>query len=69
MADMTTVAEIERAIRSLPKEEIVQLSVWLERYESELWEDQIHSDLRKGRFTELKAEAIAEHEAGKTRPL
>jgi hypothetical protein len=66
---MATVAEIESAIKELPKDELAELSAWFERYESELWDEQIASDSRSGRFADLKAKALAEHEAGETRPL
>lgn len=66
---MTSVTEIETAIKRLPKDELAELSAWFERYESELWDEQISGDIRGGRFADLKAQALAEHEAGETRPL
>lgn len=66
---MTTVKEIERAIESLPKSDIAELSTWFEKFESEMWDDQIEDDAESGRFDELIAEAIADHKSGATREL
>lgn len=66
---MTTVQEIEKAIQSLPKHEVAELSAWFDEFESRLWDDQIRQDVLGGRFDALRAEAIAEFEAGETRPL
>lgn len=66
---MTTVEEIEKAIQSLPKNEVAELSAWFDEFESQLWDDQIGDDARSGRFDSLYAQAIAELDAGETKPL
>jgi len=66
---MTTVKEIERAIQNLPRKEVAELSVWFDEFESQLWDDQIRDDTLSGRFDSLRANAIAEFEAGETKPL
>jgi len=66
---MTTVKEIERAIESLPKSDIAALSTWFEKFESEMWDDQIENDATNGRFDDIFAEVVAEHASGRTREL
>ncbi len=66
---MTTVKEIEKAIESLQRSEIAELSAWFEEFESQLWDEQIKEDSLSGKFGSLYAEAVAEFEAGETKPL
>jgi len=66
---MTTVESIEAAIEQLPPEQISQIRAWLnERAEAE-WDAQIERDEREGRLSALADKALAEHAAGRTRPL
>ena len=66
---MTTVREIERAIEQLPKSELAELSEWFEKFESDFWDEQIDRDVAAGRFKDLYAEAVADFESGRTKPL
>jgi hypothetical protein len=62
---MTTVQEIEKAIQSLPRNEIAELSAWFDEFESHLWDDQIKNDALSGRFDLLYTKAVSEFEAGR----
>jgi hypothetical protein len=42
---MTTLLEIEEAIKRLPEGDVRQLSVWLQEYLDEKWDQQIKADL------------------------
>ena len=64
-----TVKDIEKAILQLPRAEFTELAAWFEELESQLWDEQIERDAKAGRFEPLIAEALAEHKAGRTRPL
>jgi hypothetical protein len=64
-----TVRYIERAIENLPKNELAELSAWFEKYEAEMWDEQIENDLATGRFEALRSEAMADFDVGRTRPL
>jgi hypothetical protein len=66
---MTTVEEIEKAIQNLPKNEVAELSTWFDEFETQLWDDQISNDAASGRFNSFFAQAVAEFEAGETKPL
>jgi hypothetical protein len=66
---MTTVEAITAAIAELPPEQVAQIRAWLdERAEAE-WDAQIEQDERAGRLNALADRALAEHRAGRTRPL
>lgn len=66
---MTTVEAITSAIAELPPEQVAQIRAWLnERAEAE-WDAQIEQDERAGRLNALADRALAEHRAGRTRPL
>jgi len=66
---MTSVKDIERAIENLPKSDLAEFSAWFERYEAEMWDKQFEADVVAGRFDQMRADAIAEFEAGRTKPL
>ncbi|KAI9134023.1 hypothetical protein [Acaryochloris sp. CCMEE 5410] len=66
---MTTVAEIEAAIRQLPEDEARQLSAWLVDYLDDAWDAQMQADVEAGRLDGLIAKAEAEIVAGKVRDL
>jgi len=66
---MSTVEEITAAIAALPPEQVAQIRAWLdERAEAE-WDAQIEQDEREGRLNALADRALAEHKAGRARPL
>jgi hypothetical protein len=66
---MTTVEAITAAIAQLPPEQVEQIRAWLiERAETE-WDAQIERDERTGKLDALADKALAEHRAGRSRPL
>lgn len=66
---MSTVEAITAAIAKLPPEQVAQVRAWLdERTEAE-WDAQIEKDEAAGRLNALAQRALAEHKAGRTRPL
>ena len=66
---MATVEAITAAIAKLPPDQVAQVRAWLaERAEAE-WDLQIEQDERAGRLDALAERALAEHRAGRTRPL
>jgi len=66
---MNTVEGITAAIAKLPPEQVTQIRAWLaERAEAE-WDAQIEQDERTGWLDVLAERALAEHKAGRTRPL
>ena len=66
---MTTVAELQKAILSLPKSEYQQLRRWLYELEWEEWDREIEADSRDGKLDFLIAEAVEAKENGSLRDL
>ena len=63
-----SVAEIEAAIKTLPKEELARFNQWYQEFLDERWDEQIRDDVRAGKLNFLLEEAQAEREAGTLRP-
>ena len=66
---MTTVAEIQEAVRCLPEEQFEAFSSWFEQYEERRWDRQIERDQKSGTLRSLMVKARADFEAGKCTPL
>lgn len=66
---MSTVAEIESALRTLPEREAWQVAGWLQEYLSEKWNRQIDEDIAAGRLDRLADQALADYHAGRVKPL
>jgi hypothetical protein len=66
---MSTVDAITTAIAQLPPEQVALVRAWLAEYDENLWDEQIAQDERAGRLEALAEKALAEHRAGRTRPL
>ena len=66
---MTTLPEIEAAIKQLPEGDVRQLSVWLQEYLDEMWDRQIEAELGSGKLDKLIAKAEADIAANRVRSL
>lgn len=66
---MSTVKEIESAILNLPRDEFRRLMGWVAELDQRRWDEQLERDVAAGRLDDLAAEAIADHEAGRTREV
>lgn len=66
---MTTVETITATIAELPPEQVAQIRAWLNERAEVAWDAQIEEDERAGRLDALADRALAEHRAGRTRPL
>ena len=66
---MSTVQEIESAIRHLDDGALGQLSHWFEDYLAEKWERRFAADAQSGKLDVLGASADRAFEEGKCRPL
>jgi len=66
---MTTVETITAAIAQLPPEQVAQIRAWLDEQAEAEWDARIEQDERAGKLDALAERALAEHGAGKTRPL
>ncbi|MBD2771337.1 hypothetical protein [Iningainema tapete] len=66
---MSTLTEIEAAIKQLPPLQIRELAVWLQEYLDEAWDRQIEADLESGKLDRLIAKAEADIAANNVRDL
>lgn len=66
---MSSVEAITAAIAELPPEQVAQIRAWLDEREAAAWDAQIEQDERSGRLAALAQRALAEHKAGRTKPL
>jgi hypothetical protein len=66
---MSEIEQLERTVSNLSPGDLAQFRAWFLEFDARVWDQQIESDLKAGKLDQLMAEARAEHEQGKTRPL
>lgn len=66
---MTTLTEIELAVKQLPKQDLRQFAEWFQQYLEAEWDKQIEADAAAGRLNTLIASAEADIEAGRVKEL
>lgn len=69
MLDVSTVVEIEDAIKKLPSPQLGELRQWFEEYVADQWDAQIESDAQAGKLDFLLEQAESAHRSGKVRPF
>jgi len=66
---MTKLEQIEKSIAELSPEELKAFTAWFEGLQADMWDKQIEADAKSGRLDKLAEQALADHRAGRTRPL
>jgi len=66
---MSEVEELEARIRLLSHEGLARLREWFYQFENDLWDQQIQTDFKAGKFSNLIEEARNEFTQGKVREL
>lgn len=66
---MTRVEQLEKDIMALSRSELAALRDWFQSYLADEWDKQIEADAEAGKLDHLAGEALAEHKAGRTKPL
>ena len=66
---MTRVEQLEQEIAKLTPDEFAQLRESLMEQDWTEWDRQIELDSAEGKLDRLMKQALADHAAGKTRPL
>ncbi|QKC89101.1 hypothetical protein EB230_12120 [Mesorhizobium sp. NZP2234] len=66
---MTKLEQIEKSVAELSPEELKAFATWFEALRSDMWDRQMEADARAGRLDKLAEQALADHRAGRTRPL
>jgi hypothetical protein len=66
---MTKLEKIEKEIAALPPSDLHKLADWIAEFRAELWDRQLEDDVAAGKLDKLAAQALADHKAGRTKPL
>lgn len=66
---MSTVDEIEDAIRKLNEDDLVALRAWFAEFDAEAWDRQLERDVAEGRLDALAEEALRDWREGRCTDL
>ena len=66
---MSSVQEIEAAIRQLAPDELAAFRGWFTEFDAAQWDRQVDQDVASGRLDALADEALSDQQAGRTTPL
>ncbi|MDG3005162.1 hypothetical protein [Paludisphaera mucosa] len=66
---MSTVDEIEDAIRKLPDEDLAALRAWFAEFDAAVWDRQLERDVAEGRLDALADEALRDWREGRCTDL
>ena len=69
LAAMTKLEQIEKSVAELSEDELKAFAKWFEELQAERWDKQIEADAKAGKLDKFAEKALAEHRAGRTRPL
>jgi len=64
---MSRVETVEKQVRELSPEELSSFRKWFAHYDAEAWDRQFENDVKAGKLGDLAKEALADHEAGRSR--
>jgi hypothetical protein len=66
---MSTVQDIENAIRQLSPEDLAAFRAWFAEFDAVVWDQQLEEDVAAGRLDQLAEEALQEFRAGRCTDL
>ena len=66
---MSTVREIEDAVRRLPTEDLAAFRAWFAEFDAEVWDRQLEADVAAGRLDALAEEALKDLREGRCTDL
>lgn len=66
---MSKVEELERDVRQLSEQELAAFRAWFSEYDAARWDEQFEADAQSGRLDSVADSALADHAAGRSRPL
>ena len=66
---MSTMQDIENAIRQLSPEDLAALRTWFAAFDAERWDQQFEEDVAAGRLEDLAQEAIQDLREGRCTDL
>lgn len=66
---MTTITELEQAVRQLSRTELAAFRAWFDQFDAEAWDRQFEQDAREGRLDALANEAVDDLRSGRCTDL
>lgn len=66
---MTTLEHIEAQVQQLSPADFAKFREWFQEYAWRQWDRQIEQDSKSGKLKALAEKALADHAAGRTKPL
>ena len=66
---MTTLEHVETQVQQLSASDFVKFREWFQEYAWQKWDRQIEHDSKSGKLKSLADKALADHAAGRTKPL
>ncbi|MER8900381.1 hypothetical protein [Mesorhizobium sp. M0772] len=66
---MTKLEQVEKSVAELSPDELKAFAAWFEALQADMWDRQIEADAQSGRLDKHAEQALADHRAGRTRPL
>jgi hypothetical protein len=66
---MTTVKEIESALKSLPKDKLVEFRTWYSQFDNDRWDEQFEQDVQAGKLDNLAEEALRDFDSNRCTEL
>ncbi len=66
---MSTVQDIENAIRQLSPEDLAAFRAWFAEFDAAVWDRQLEADVAAGRLDQLAEEALKEFRDGRCTDL
>ena len=66
---MTTISDIEDAVRRLSRADLAAFREWFDRFDAEAWDRQFEQDAHEGRLDDLANEALEDLREGRCTDL
>jgi hypothetical protein len=66
---MSTVQEIEQAVRKLAPSDLAAFRAWFAEYDAEAWDRQMEQDIAAGRLDRFAEEALRDLQEGRCKDL
>ena len=66
---MTNVQRLEEEILKLNQSELAEFRQWFEKFDGELFDEKIESDMKSGKLDKLAQQAIKDYENGKYKKI
>jgi hypothetical protein len=66
---MSSIQEIEHAVRQLPPSELAAFRAWFAQFDAEVWDRQFEEDVAAGRLNHLADEALKDLREGRCTDL